>query len=62
MSVDADFNRALMQELERENAQLRIDVALARQIAMKWEMEAHALRRELQSLRMNTGDTERLTR
>lgn len=54
---------AMLRELERENAQLRVDIALARQVAMNWELEAHALRRELQSLRMDHGhDTERLNR
>jgi hypothetical protein len=33
----------------------------ARQHAVRWETEAHALRKELQALRMNC-DTERITR
>ena len=49
-------------ELERENAQLHADLALARQAAIRWETEAHALRRELQAIRMDRSDTERLTR
>lgn len=35
----------------------------ARQNAMRYELEVHALRRELQAIRMNRGsDTERLHR
>lgn len=58
MADNKTYALATYHELERENAQLHVDVALARQIAMKWEMEAHALRRELQAIRMNRGDTE----
>lgn len=43
-----------IQELEVERTE-------ARQHAVRWETEAHALRRELQALRMNC-DTERISR
>lgn len=50
-------------EARREVAQLHVDLALARQVAMKWEVEAHALRRQLEAMRQDRGtDTERLNR
>ena len=50
-------------EARREVAQLHVDLALARQVAMKWEVEAHALRRQLDAIRQERGsDTERLER
>jgi hypothetical protein len=42
-------------------AQLELDLALARQHAVNYEHEVHALRKEIQRLRMEC-DTERITR
>ena len=46
---------------DNEIASLRVELMEARQHAVRWETEAHTLRREIQRLRMEC-DTERITR
>lgn len=49
------------QEMEMRLRSLETELSAARTNAMRWEHEAHDLRREIQRLRMSV-DTERLSR
>ncbi len=58
--MDRTFER-LYHDALAEIESLRSDLAEARAQALRHETEAHALRREIQNLRMN-ADTERIHR
>lgn len=61
MSSDLHVVTQMYHESEQACTQLRMDLALARQHACRWEEEAKALRKEIQRLRMER-DTERIVK
>lgn len=61
MTMDPYILLSQKEEAERRIVNLELQVALARQHAMRWEHEAKDLRRQVVALRMEC-DTDRITR